>query len=523
MATMADTGPAPPQQPPGYGHLTSRLRRAASVASPEAEAFLCSVALLRQVQDLLPLTRAGRPPAASPPLRQVARAFAVAAAAGYTAPQPPPLASQARAHLRAYLPVAAMAGSPSSSPSSPGSLQPPDTLPRLASLLAAYTAAVERVEAASVGRPFDAGEALDACSRLGAIAERLADGGWAAATDAQLAVLASPHAPEPPLTARQLQLAACTTLAGAAAALLNDDQKLQRLGGVPPAQVLQLRALAAAAGAALLRLDPGSPRACLLAAYAALGADASYRGDPRAQRRALALYRRSHELANAQGSDYWAVRTAAGWLMLVAVAGPAALHGAAARELQAAVTAFERAEAAALPRCRRHLPSLWVATLAGSLSIARKLLPAARSRLAAATSAGKSQQQQQARPATGAQRRALRSSLAAAAGAAVQAAAAADTALQQRCDGCSATAAGLRSCAGCRSARYCRWAMAAWEASRHVVRCHMCLCRLTHLAPPPPSASPCACACSRACQLACWADHRLECRQIPGATEPDDG
>ena len=408
MATMADTGldtgPVPPQQPPGLEHLTARLRRAAAVASPEAEAFLRSVALLRQVQDLLPLTRAARPPAAPPPLRQVMRAFAAAAAADYTAPQPPPLASLARAHLRAYLPMVAAADSNNGnrrSSSHSNSLQLPDSLPRLASLLAAYTAAVERVEAASVGRPFNISEALGACSRLGAIAERLADGSWTAAADVQLAALAPPGAPELSLSARQLQLAACTVLAGAAASLLNDDQKLQRLGGASPAQVLQLRALAAAAGAALLRLGPGSPRACLLAAYAALGADASYRGDTRAQRRALALYRRAHDLAAEQGSDYWAVRAAAGWVMLAAVASPAALPGAAAQELQAAVAAFEHAQAAALPRCRRHLPSLWVATLAGSLSIARKLLPTARSQLAAAVAAADKSQQQRQRPDTG--------------------------------------------------------------------------------------------------------------------------
>ena len=172
------------------------------------------------------------------------------------------------------------------------------------------------------------------------------------------------------------------------------------------------------------------------------------------------------------------VRAACGWLMLAATATNVG-SAAQAAHLEASLAAHQRA-GSALRRCCRLLPMVWVSTLKGSLAISAQLLRSAQAQLrqltgsahdaapaaapacaipaaggapaaAAAAAAGK-------RPLTGAQRRALRSGLVKAAGAAMKAAATSGAAAEAstQCCACKRSAVGLRLCAGCGAARYCR-------------------------------------------------------------------
>lgn len=99
--------------------------------------------------------------------------------------------------------------------------------------------------------------------------------------------------------------------------MLKGDRQGSFLSSLPASQEAQLRAVAASTGAALLEQAPGSPRACLLAAYCALAADGSYSGGAAARRRALQLYQRAHELACEQRSDYFQVGCGLGPLQTV--------------------------------------------------------------------------------------------------------------------------------------------------------------------------------------------------------------
>lgn len=407
--------------------LRSRLRRAAAVPAAEqpveVRQLLLATSLLEQVQQLLPAAVDGQPSSAGPSLQQMTLAFAAAAAAEAAAPQPPPLASEERICLAAYRPAllaaaaeaeqaeasstAAHAGLERSStggsharsggkqqPSSSGRaadtaatapaaprLQLPDSLPRLARILAHYTAAIEAAEQTSLAG--DVAAALQAYVPLASLVQQLSDPAWQQAADQQLAALWRWHQQqreeqqqqhlqhaalqcEPGLTAGQLQFAAATALAQLVSALQNNCSLHSRrtaaagvAGAASHQQLMQLHGMAAGAAATLLRLAPDSPKACLLAAFCVLASDGSYRGQPATQQQALHLYQRCSELAMQQppdGSPYWAVRAAAGWVALAAVA-PTAQRG----QLEAAVAAFRHAEAAlALCRRQRLLPVVWL-------------------------------------------------------------------------------------------------------------------------------------------------------------------
>lgn len=420
---MAHAGVPVPEEPAGMEFLRSRLRRAATVPSVEqpveVQQLLLSTSLLDQVRRLLPVAANGRPGSAALSLHRLTVAFAAAAAAEAAAPQPPPLASEARICLAAYRPalLAAAAQVEQAEASAPAAedleggrasgsgdgdasggtdqlasgsgraadtaaavsgLQLPDSLPCLARLLAHSSEAVEAAEQASLA--FNAAAALEAYERLAALVRLLSSPAWQRAADQQLAALwqwqrqqegqhdeqqplqPRPEAQQPPpgLTARQLQLAAASALAELVSALLNNCGHHSRpAAAASTEQLARLRGVAAGAAAALLRLAPDSPKACLLAAFCVLASDGSYRGQPGAQQQALHLYHKSFEMARQQtpaGSPYWTVRTAAGWVMLAAVA-PAVQHS----QLEAALAAFQQAEAAlALCRRQRWLPAMWL-------------------------------------------------------------------------------------------------------------------------------------------------------------------
>ncbi|KAL4443878.1 hypothetical protein ABPG75_011615 [Micractinium tetrahymenae] len=302
-----------------------------------------------------------------------------------------------------------------------------------------------------------------------------------------LAAAADSISPQAPPLASQLQLGAGCNLAELVTSLLNRDRHGSYLSSLPASLEAQMRTLAAGAGAALLAQAPDSPKACLLAAYCALAADGSFSGGAAARRRALQLYRRAHELARQQRSDYFRVRAACGWLMLAATATNVG-SATQASHLDAALAAHQRASSA-LRRCSRVLPLVWVSTLKGSMAIASQLQPSAEAQLRqlagrahAAPPAAAPPQDASApgkRQTTGTQRRALRSGLVKAAGAAVEAAASAGEAVEAgaRCCGCQRTALGLRRCARCHAAWFC----------------------------------------SRECQVAAWPLHKLECRCRPAS------
>lgn len=386
----------------------------------EVQQLLLSTSLLDQVRRLLPVAAKGRPSSAAPSLHQLTVAFAAAAAAEAAAPQPPPLASEARICLTAYRPAMLAAAAQAEQAEASASaiedleggrassgrgggvdanvgtdqqasssgraadteavyeLQLPDSLPHLARLLAHSSAAVEAAEQASLAANVAA--ALEAYERLAALVRLLSSPAWQRAADQQLAALwqwqrqqegqhedqqpsqPRPEAQQPPpgLTACQIKFAVASALAELVSALLNNCGHHSRPAAAASTQQLaRLRGMAAGAAAALLRLAPDSPKACLLAAFCVLASDGSYRGQPGAQQQALHLYQRSFELARQQppaGSPYWTVRTAAGWVMLAAVA-PAVQRS----QLEAALTAFQHAEAAlALCRRQRWLPAMWL-------------------------------------------------------------------------------------------------------------------------------------------------------------------
>lgn len=187
------------------------------------------------------------------------------------------------------------------------------------------------------------------------------------------------------------------------------------------------------------------------------------------------------------------------------------------------------------------VPALLKQTLSGAMSVARQLLPSAQAQLHSMSPAP----HKSVRPLTGTQRRAQKASLQKAAGAAVQAAAEAGAQLPQRCAHCGQAAVGLRRCAQCRRAEasYCRWArygvVVPCGAMQRNVPCN-CGTR-----PMPRPALPYYCgriitlslghtcsfphqtctgrpanllfhrACrSRACQVAAWAQHKLDCRKL---------
>lgn len=281
------------------------------------------------------------------PLAALAEAALADAAAAEAAPASPSLAAIAEAGTGR--------ASTSSRGEAAGSLSPaPGSLSILASLLVRYAAAVEQAEAASLA--WDAAGALPAYVELAGLAACLAHPAWQAVVDAQLAELSAAAVCQqaaaqlggqvaeewgaaqsdgsalragraqqaaatltgagaaPPLSAARLRFAANCALAELASSMLNGDRQGSFLRGLPASREVQLRAMAAGAGEALLAQAPDSPKACLLAAYCALSADGSFAGSSAARRRALQLYRRASELARQQRSDYFQVGSR-GWFL----------------------------------------------------------------------------------------------------------------------------------------------------------------------------------------------------------------
>jgi hypothetical protein len=235
-------------------------------------------------------------------------------------------------------------------------------------------------------------------------------------------------------TVAQLRYSCCLCLIKTAQTMSSDQQH-------PLADELPEVARAAARSARVLQqLEPNKPATHLGAAVCLqMGG-----GDVRA---AVEAYLRMFELGQQQRSDYWTVQ-GAGAALLIAFQSPLKVgHDI----LAAALAAFQQTGEAAPRRCSRLLPEQRVLPLRRLLEMVRPLLPGVRVQLRLL------QQQASGNPAASA-----------AATSALQAAAERehweavvprffDAAHVTDCDGCGQRAEGLRRCARCRRARYCRY------------------------------------------------------------------
>ena len=247
------------------------------------------------------------------------------------------------------------------------------------------------------------------------------------------------------LTADQLHFSCCARAVSSAHNVAHSDSPC------PADQLAEVHASATSSARALRQLEPESPAGSFWEADAAL----ITRGEP-VQRFEYCL--RSARLAQQQRSDYWTIHTSVAAVMLATNSPQEVGHTAFA----AAVELYEQEAEPALRRCRRLLPEAWVAMLQQRMQVTQKLLPGAHKQLrllqllqpgstsASASASGEafmalllsvdSQQvlaRQQMVPAGAVER--------------MQG--------QVACDSCGKQAVGLRRCARCRQAQYCRCAV----------------------------------------------------------------
>lgn len=177
--------------------------------------------------------------------------------------------------------------------------------------------------------------------------------------------------------------------------------------------------------------------------------------------------------------------------------------------LEAAAAAFQLAQPA-LNSCKSLLPEEWVAATQAVIDAAKQLLPGIEAQLRYLHQASRSDGG--GGSSSGDAAAGENVELAALARAAMEARSAATHAFLSssnpeqiaHCCGCGKVAVGLRRCAGCRRAQYCRCGAAAQALAVQKEGPQAMSTALAYLPLP---------ACSRECQVAAWASHKLECRR----------
>jgi hypothetical protein len=205
-----------------------------------------------------------------------------------------------------------------------------------------------------------------------------------------------------------------------------------------------VKAAAAWCAQTLCQLEPNNPKT-LVGTATALRVDLTVRS----YKQAAQSFLRAFELAQQQRSDFWSAHSAASATCLATYHPFEVGHST----LAAAVAAFEQTAEAALRRCKHLLPEVWVRPLATTVEVARPLLPGAHKQLRLLLQQGSNSSR--------------------AASAALQASSVAQAAAVNehahkiglrhfcaaqttQCDGCGQEAVGLRRCARCKKAQYCR-------------------------------------------------------------------
>lgn len=483
VCPISNAAMQPIEPQPGSEFLQRRLQKALAVPqaqrSPDVAAFIESSQLLREVQELLPASLGeALLPRTAENERRVALAFALAAKASYLCLEEP-VAPGALPHLvlneyMDFLEEHPFVGQPfgGGGGGRPGGGNIASHAVCTGAILTCFTNATVAARTLNVEMCVDA---VAACDRL---VKLLGEPPIRSAVDRQLAALQAGRAR--PLTAQQLQVAcACVTLKVAAPILrLLDclrqagrrgvqlpqemDEPTAQLAAWSPQQWEATATAIAEAAALVQRLEPNSPKCCILAA----GAAETVRHEE-----ACGLYVRAIQLAQRSGSDLQAVSATVLLLNALLNTAEAERSRSAAKAAVAALPAAQQA----LRRCKRVLPNSWVAGLEAQLPYAAVQCAALKRALAGASAEAAAM---------------LR---APAAQQAVENIAPTMSALEH-CSCCQLRAIGLRLCARCKATRYCRCAGGlAWGPgpawSSVGLESHSGPCT-------PHSSSPCAAPCA---------------------------
>lgn len=331
----------------GAQFLQRRLQRAQQVPpeqrSPEVAAFVESEALLAEARQLLPLTQHGTAalPFNSSTKEAARQAMLLAARACYISPRDPATWHSTLPHFNAY--VAPRPGRQLVNINQREDL--------LASVLAAAVSTPGSM--CCLWLPWDL---------ISRAAHRLTDPANQAALRRQLQRLTAilprsgTSAQPAPLTLQQLHCLLSAQVVEAASELAAHAEQVSELEQSGRWAGVQEEARRYAA--LLLQLEPPNPRSYIAAAQADMVCNTQT--SPTAVR----LFMRALQLAREQGSDLQLARAGHGALVAAGLESQL-LIGAA--ELEAVLAAHEEARAA-LRRCQRLLPGLWVTMVRRGLS-----------------------------------------------------------------------------------------------------------------------------------------------------------
>jgi hypothetical protein len=271
---------------------------------------------------------------------QVLLAMLRAARADYLCPDTPPTMREAARHLVTYMHTVPATGHEVEG----GTGEP-------AEVMWHYSTALSE------------GPGLESTQQLHAVAGRLAAPDCKRRLQRQLELVAgSEGRQEPLLTVEQLQYCCCF--------LALDFAMLAKQPSAE--QLAVLKAAAAISAQTMRQLEPNNPKSHFKAASALV-----YEATVRDFKQAVQGFLRAFELSRQQRSDYWSVQSAVNALSFATTRPSEVGHSA----LAATVAAFEQTAEAALRRCKRLLPEVWVRVLVVDVERARPLLPGAHEQL----------------------------------------------------------------------------------------------------------------------------------------------